>query len=251
MPLTFPAHQVPALVAKLVRPRWFDGTTLVVAAAAPDLNAAFAPYDSAFRSHGIEGLVFFSIPFSIVYSMILRRWCADGLFGALPDLGPLRVHNYRVLGDRPPAFWITALSAVLGAGSHIFIDSFTHTGRWGADFLGLNTFLFDSPRGEFTTARLLQYLGHTVGTLTGAALFMLIASSGHMQRWYGHEVVAQARARPRHPQAGRIVAAAVLLGQLPALAWMTLVTAQAGIFMMGLCFTVSLLVGGFLARYRD
>ncbi len=252
MPVTFPAHQAPVLMAKLVRPTWFDGTALVVAAAAPDLNAAFSPHDSAFRSHGVEGLILFSIPFAVIYSIVLRRWCAEGLFGALPDLGPLRIRSYQVLPQRRPPLATTIASAVLGAGLHIFIDSFTHRNRWGSDLLGLNNFLFEAIGREFTTARVFQYLGHTVGSLIGAALFMVIASSGHLERWYGAEALAAARARPFDRPAPLRLLAAVALGQVPALLWITFVASEAAIFMVGLCFTLSLLAGGFLnTRFRN
>lgn len=248
MPLTFPAHQVPGLGAKLARPAWFDGTVLVVASAAPDLNAAFSPYDTSFRSHGMSGLILFSVPFSVIYVTILRRWCADGLFGSLPDMGPLRIRSYRVLGKRSPHPLITLISASLGAGSHLIIDAFTHSGRWGADALEWNDHLFSFGGRDFTTARVWQYIGHSLGSFVGILLFAFIASRGPLERWYGAEVVAEARTRPVRPKALERTVSTICLGQIPGLVWMVLVTNKAGIFVAGLCLAVSLLVAGRLNR---
>ncbi|MDP4013047.1 MAG: DUF4184 family protein [Candidatus Nanopelagicales bacterium] len=37
MPLTFGSHQAVVLPLKMLKPRWFDGTALVIGSMAPDL----------------------------------------------------------------------------------------------------------------------------------------------------------------------------------------------------------------------
>jgi hypothetical protein len=88
----------------------------------------------------------------------------------------------------------TITSAGLGAGSHVLIDGFTHSGRWGAAWLDLDRVVAELPvRGEITVARVLQYLGHTGGSLLGIAFLIRIGSGRLVEQWYSREAVAEAR----------------------------------------------------------
>lgn len=193
MPLTFPAHQAPVLPLKLRWPHAFDGTALVVAAAAPDLAYPMGSWLGR-QSHTAIGVSIWAVPVTVVICWLLRWRAAEGLFAQLPDCGPLRLASYGALARRRPAFHLTVLSASIGATSHVVIDAFTHRGRWGASLLGLNTVIADLPvRGEFTIARALQYTGHTVGSVVGLAMFARIGRARLMERWYGADVVQECR----------------------------------------------------------
>ena len=197
--MTFPAHQGLIVPVKLRWPAAVDGTALCIGAAAPDLAYPLGAWMNA-QSHTLVGLVIWALPVTLVMTAMVRWRAADGVFANLPDLGPLRLRSYRVLGRREPATVVTLLSAVVGSGSHILIDAFTHAGRWGADALGLNGVVATVPiRGEMTGARVLQYLGHTGGTALFVATLLVIASTGRLERWYGAESVAEARQRPGTP----------------------------------------------------
>ena len=213
MPLTFPAHQGPVLSLKILKPEWFSATALVVGSASPDLlHGLWIP--DTFSSHSVVGLVVFAIPFTVVYSIVFRRWAADGLFGALPDCGPLRLRSYRVLSQRRPSFLTTVVSATIGAASHVFIDSFTHAGRWGSRLTGLDQPL-GTPVGIRSGSKLLQWFGHSAGSMIGVLLFVWIAAR-FLPDWYGSDEVEAARDRPVAPNAQRrairIVGASLVLG---------------------------------------
>ena len=244
MPLTFPAHQAAILPLKLWRPRWFDGTALVVGAGSPDLFNAFAPIDT-FDSHSMSGVAL-AIPFTVIYAILLRRFAADGLFGSLPDLHPLRLRNYRVLQHGRPRLMITVWSALLGVWSHVIVDSFTHVDRWGANLLGLN----DMVTGTFSQARILQYLGHTLGSAVGVLLFVAVVSKRHLGEWYGVDQVVRARNTPIRAHAGTrtLITSAISLGI--GLLW-GLFQGKATVFTMGFCFVIGLLVAGFLNADRS
>ena len=190
MPLTFPAHQAVVLPVKLRWPNRCDATALCIGSVAPDLGYSVI----GGTSHNVIGVVTFAIPFTVVACLLLR-WRAWAAFRFLPDGGPFRVHSYRVIQDRRPPWVHTILGALFGAGSHALIDTFTHTGRWGASLLGLNSVLFTIPwRGDITTARLLQYLGHSVGSAIAVALFLHIGRQHLLEQWYGEPAVGAARA---------------------------------------------------------
>ncbi len=196
MPVTFPAHQGLIVPLKLRWPTAIDGTALCIGAAAPDLAYPLGSWLNA-QSHALLGLIVWALPVTLGLTTLVRWRAADGIFANMADLGPLRLRSYRVLGRRRPRFLATLSSAVVGAGSHIVFDAFTHTGRWGSDLLGLDGVVGTVPlRGEMTEARVLQYVGHIGGTLSFVVALLLIASSGKLERWYGAEEVAAARRRP-------------------------------------------------------
>ena len=238
MPLTFPAHQAVVLPVKLRWPNRCDATALCIESVAPDLGYSVI----GGTSHNLIGVVTFAIPFTVV-ACILLRWRASAAFSFLPDGGPFRVHSYRVIRDRRPPLVHTILSAL--------IDTFTHTGRWGASLLGLNSVLFTLPwRGDITTARLLQYLGHTVGSGAAIVLFLHIGRQHLLEQWYGKPAVGAARAhRPsfrNHLEFWSIVGA---VGIVVALA------AAAGggpiVFNVTLGATVGVMVAGCSTRARS
>lgn len=247
MPLTFPAHQSLVLPLKLWRPRWFDGVALVVGSGSPDLFNALVAIDT-FDSHQLDG-VLVAVVFTVAYSVLLRRFAVDGLFGALPDLGPLKARSYRVLALGRPRFLVTLFSAFVGVASHVFIDSFTHAGRFGSNLLGLNDELFEVPViGVITTARLFQYFGHTFGSVIGIVLFIQVVSRRHLGEWYGHDQIMTARNAPVRSHAPQRLVAMALLGLLAGAAWGIGIDGKVPIFHMGLTFVLAILVAGVANR---
>lgn len=179
--------------AKLKWPRAIDGTALCIGAAAPDVAYALGPWLNS-RSHNAVGLLAWALPFTLIATSLVRWRAASGIFAALPDLGPLRLRSYRVLGRHRPSSVVTVLSALLGSASHVFIDGFTHAGRFGSNWLGMNETLFTAPvRGDMSLARVLQYVGHVGGSALFVAALIVVASSGRLEAWYGREAVAEAR----------------------------------------------------------
>ena len=209
MPLTFPAHQGLILPAKLRWPERVDATALCIGAAAPDLAYAMGTWLNR-QSHTVMGVVIWAVPFAVVAAIITRRWAASGIFACIGDLGPLRLRSYRVLSTRRPALWHTVVSATVGAASHVLIDGFTHTGRWGANWLGLNGVAFTAPlRGAMSGARVLQYLGHGLGTLL-FILVLVVVSSSRLKIWYGEGAVSEARSVRASPRQQMMFALIVL-----------------------------------------
>lgn len=178
---------------KLKWPSAIDGTALCISAASPDIAYALGPWLNA-QSHTALGVLVWALPFSLIVTSLVRWRAASGIFAALPDFGRLQLRSYRVLGTRRPPAVVTLFSVVLGAGSHVIVDGFTHPGRFGSNWLGLNDVVFTAPiRGEMTSARVLQYVGHIGGTLAFVGALIALASSGRLTSWYGEQAVADAR----------------------------------------------------------
>gem|GEM_PF-5768383 len=111
--------------------------TSVTKGQTPRYGAGGFAFVDTFDSHHWDGIAL-AVPFTIIYSMLLRRYAVDGLFGSMPDFGPLRARSYRVLANGRPRLLVTAFSAFIGVASHIAIDSFTHPYRIGSNLLGLH-----------------------------------------------------------------------------------------------------------------
>ena len=240
MPVTFPAHQAGVLPLKVWKPKWFDGLALVVGAGSPDLFLTLN-HNPRFDAHGVTGVVV-AVAFTIVYATLFRRYSADGLFGSLPDFGPLRCSSYRVLRVGRPRLLVTTFSAFVGVLNHIFIDSFTHAGRLGSRTLGFDHVLVDEPV-TITVAKVLQYLGHTVGSLIGILLFVVVVSNRHLGEWYGQDTIERFRNAPTADHAGWITGAIVLAGVTTGLVW-GWPSSPFPIFHMGLGLALSLFIAG-------
>ncbi len=190
MPITVPAHQAFVLPIKLLWPRHVDATAMCIGATAPDLGYAVMGTES----HSWLGALVFALPFTLVAAALIRWRAATTVFGNLPDAGWFRLHSYRVLVSRRPGWLVTTVSAVIGVVSHVLVDAFTHSGRWGSNWLHLNEVAVTVPvRGDMTTARVLQYLGHSVGSIVAIALFLHIGRRRLLEEWYGEAEVAAAR----------------------------------------------------------
>ncbi len=189
IPLTIPAHQAPVLPLKLWRPQWFDATALCIGSALPDLLYPFA----GDRGHSFPALVVL-VPLTVLTAAVLRWRAAPTVFAQFPDLYQLRLRSYSVISRRRPRLAISVVSALIGVLSHIVIDAFTHSSRWGSRWAGFDAVWMQLPmRGDLSIARTLQYLGHTVGSVVGLLLFLYIGRNRLLEQWYGSEAVLAAR----------------------------------------------------------
>ncbi len=124
MPFTFLAHQAPVLPLVLLRPRWFDGVALCVGSVSPDLAYIVSGTPLRFASHTGPALLWFCLPATLVLGALTRR-VAPALLAQLPL--PVRRRLGPGLGAAP-AWIVTVTSALIGAGSHVLLDGFTHPG---------------------------------------------------------------------------------------------------------------------------
>jgi hypothetical protein len=248
VPLTFFAHQAPMIPLKRAWPHAFDGTALCVGAAAPDLAYPLGTWLSG-QSHTAIGVAVWAVPATIVACTLIRLRLAASVFAQLPDAGSLRLHSWCVLGARWPAWWTTVTSALIGATSHVLIDGFTHRHRFGANLLHLNDVLFSLAGREFTSARVLQYLGHTLGSLVGLLLLVEIGRRRRLEQWYGVAAVAAARAFSLPAGARAAFWAVVAVGPPAGVAWAS-TTDDSVIFTVIVTTLVAIAVAGLVIPPR-
>jgi Domain of unknown function (DUF4184) len=132
----------------------------------------------------------------------------------------LRLHSFRALRHRRPRRVVTVLSAVIGSGSHVVIDGFTHTGRFGSRWLGWDRALGTVPGvGVMSIARVFQYVGHTFGSALGVGLLAVIGRRRLIDDWYGRDTVRVARSFALAVRARMIFWLVVAAGPLIGAAW--------------------------------
>ena len=181
MPLTYFAHQLIVLPLKVTRPRWFDGTALCIGSMAPDFAYALVGTPLGFASHTPWAHLFWSLPVTLLCTRLVRNYLAEPLGAQLPD--PIGC-EVRALACSSHHWAITALSALLGSVSHVFVDSFTHRHGWGYDHF---SWLHQVVAPGWQVADVLQYVGHTVGSLLAAWWFWALCKKHRISAWNGSQ----------------------------------------------------------------
>jgi hypothetical protein len=221
MPLTWFAHQGPVIGLKMARPAWFDATAMCVGSMMPDLMYSFSGI-AHFESHEVPGAFGWGLPLTMVTTMLVRFWVAPVAATQLPDLGDLRLHSYGVLARRRPRFGLSVVSAIVGIGSHIMIDSFTHAGRLGTRLLGYNDVRLHAFGHVAPSAAVLQALGHVVGSVIAIWLLLVIGRGRLLEQWYGSDAVEHARSVRHSSTSAAAFWTVTSAGPLVGLAWAVL-----------------------------
>ena len=217
MPFTYLAHQAPALAIKRHWPASVDGTALALGTMAPDWAYALTESRLAFEGHSLSGLLGFCTPVSVVAALVLRR-CAAVAFAYAPSPQQLPLRQLRVLGSRRPPLVTTALSAAFGASTHVVWDLFTHDERWGPQHIGwLRATALSVAGHSISWAKILQYAGHTLGSLAAALLLAQLLRSGSLLHWYGADSGAVTGPAPSRGRIRFVVLTA--LGTLAGAGW--------------------------------
>ena len=130
MPFT-PAH--PAIILPLIRWRYFSATGLIVGSLSPDFEYFFKMSVDSIHSHSRLGLLYFDLPVTIVLAILFHQLVKVNLIGNLPAFLQKRFQDtlhFNFLKYLKNNWWIFLYSAIIGAGSHLFWDSFTHNNRF-------------------------------------------------------------------------------------------------------------------------
>jgi hypothetical protein len=181
MPFT-PAH--PAIVLPLLKSRYFSATGLVVGSISPDFEYFFKASVSGVHGHTLPGLFYFDLPVSIFLAFTFHLVIKESLISNLPAFLQSRMQSLRELNFKnylSTHFLIFLISALIGAFSHIFWDSFTHNGRYFVNaFPILRTAYIPFDGARYPLWYVLQHLSTAVG-LTIILVYVL-----RMKKLQGH-----------------------------------------------------------------
>lgn len=128
MPFTF-SH--PAIILPLVKlpKNWISLTGLVIGSMTPDFEYFLRMQVKSSYSHTIDGLFWFDLPLGILLAFVFHNLVRNRLFDQLPLFFKSRFSGFKDF-DWNSHFkknWpVILISALVGAASHLFWDSFTH-----------------------------------------------------------------------------------------------------------------------------
>jgi hypothetical protein len=132
MPFTA-AH--PAIVLPLIKSRYFSATGLIIGSLSPDFEYFFKMSVNSIHSHTKAGLFYFDLPVTFLLALLFHQIIKRNFFNNLPVFFQKRFQetlSFNFINYLSHHWWIFVISALVGAGSHIFWDSFTHNNRFFA-----------------------------------------------------------------------------------------------------------------------
>jgi hypothetical protein len=258
MPFTFLPHQAPVVPLKIVAPRWFDGTALVIGSMVPDLVYFSDGSRYYVDAHAVVPQLWYCLPLTLVATIVCKRVVAGPLGAHLPDAGTFHLRDFARLSAWriPRSFrgWATmVVSALIGSFSHIALDSVTHsygfvTNR--VDFLQQSLFTIPYHGGHVIAVFDLLQVGLSIlGALITIWCLKLIGTRRLVRTWYPHAVVGQPTVASRRCVIGGTVAGAVL-GLVVGVATMHIGPIHVGFFRVVDLTFVGLAAGCALAASR-
>ncbi|TXT58583.1 MAG: conserved membrane protein of unknown function [Promethearchaeota archaeon] len=143
MPSSIISHQAPGLWLKILSPQKIDGTAICISTFVVDLNVIldyFFPYlyPFSFRyiSHSLLGLIIWTIPLTLVFSMMVSRYVAPlvsriaknnfFLFKPLRYFGFDKFDKLKLKTFNKNFFIVTSYSALIGGITHLLLDLPSH-----------------------------------------------------------------------------------------------------------------------------
>lgn len=130
MPFTA-AH--PAIILPLINRKVFSATGLIVGSISPDFEYFFKARVSGIYGHNIAGIFYFDLPVCFLIAFLFHELIKESFVSNLPASLQRRLSAVRSLDFKSyfkSKYHIFILSSLLGAGSHVLWDSFTHNGTY-------------------------------------------------------------------------------------------------------------------------
>jgi hypothetical protein len=128
MPFTF-SH--PSLVLPFIKApkKWLSATGLLIGSTLPDFEYFLRLEFRADIGHSLIGIPLFCLPVGLILCYLFHHLIRDAFIENLPWFWQARLHEYKSLNWHKHVKtypWAVIGSICLGAGSHIFLDAFTH-----------------------------------------------------------------------------------------------------------------------------
>jgi hypothetical protein len=219
MPFTILAHQAPVLPLKRWRPA-LDGVALVVGSAVPDLARATLRSTPRFLfgrplwwdGHTVSMQFSWSLPVGLVLTWLVRRLLAPQLAPYLPDLGGFHLRDLRHVARTRHRWPVIAGSVLIGSFSHIVLDAFTHTDRYGGSLLsGMDVSMGWVLGHHLTVFRLVQLAATVALSAVTVRELWRMGQERLLCRWSGVPADGADTAAP-FPTVVRSAAALLLVG---------------------------------------
>ena len=133
MPSPIISHQAPTFYLKIKFPKWIDGTAICIGALVPDMIFSI---ELRHVSHSLIGQLFWTVPLTIIFSMIFCRYFASILSniankeGFIPKiLRYFAIDEWRIVKSKKcdkKFFLVSFYSAFIGGLTHLLLDFPSH-----------------------------------------------------------------------------------------------------------------------------
>ncbi len=190
MPFTFSHPAIVIPLAKLSK-NWLSLSGLIAGSIAPDFEYFFRMRMYSGVSHKPEGLILFDLPTGLVLTFLFHNIIRNSLYDNSPVFVRRRVEVFKDFNWNRyfMSHWFAVIISVLiGATSHLFWDSFTHSHtffveryeilRWELTVVGIHT----------TVHRIIQHVSTVLGGAAIAYFFWKLPSHpvqpGQVSRGY-------------------------------------------------------------------
>ncbi len=167
MPFTF-SHPAIVLPLTYLPKRWFSLTGLVIGSMTPDFEYFLRMKVESEYSHTLAGLTWFDLPLGLLLCFIFQNIVRNSLFQNLPTFLKSRFvtftrYNWNRHFERN--WLVVIISILIGAASHLFWDSFTHSNGYFVQAIPALTNTVDLLGRQIPVLKILQHSSTLIGGL--------------------------------------------------------------------------------------
>ncbi len=164
MPFTF-SHPAIVLPFNYLSKKWISLTALVIGSMVPDFEYFLRLKVASYYSHTWTGLFWFDPPLALFLLVIYNNIVKNKLIDHLPAFLNSRLSKFKISSS----FYfknavIVVVCILIGAASHIFWDSFTHSGGYFVTHILFLTRQINISHYHIQTYKILQHLSTLAGT---------------------------------------------------------------------------------------
>jgi hypothetical protein len=164
MPFTF-SHPAIVLPLNYLPKRWLSLTALIIGSLTPDFEYFIRMKIESKYSHTLPGLFWFDLPLALLLMAIYNFVIKDRLIDNLPAFLNKRLSNFKNNSHPHTRYHLVVviISILIGAGSHLLWDSFTHpTGYFVAHLSILRQPVY-LMQHQFAWYNIIQHISSFVG----------------------------------------------------------------------------------------
>ncbi|MDE3212466.1 MAG: DUF4184 family protein [Bacteroidota bacterium] len=165
MPFTF-SHPAIVLPATYLDKRKYSLSALVIGSMTPDFEYFIRLRDYSQFSHTLTGMFWFDMPLGLILLFLYHNLVRDPLIEHMPfSLNVRFSESQKLKWNRHfrENTWVVLISLFVGIASHIFLDSFTHEGKYFADRIPLLADNMNILGYEISGAMVFQYVSSVIG----------------------------------------------------------------------------------------
>jgi hypothetical protein len=182
MPFTF-SHPAIVLPLTYLPKRWFSLTGLVIGSMTPDFEYFLRMKVKSEYSHTLTGLVWFDLPLGLLLCFIFQNIVRNSLFDNLPSFLKSRFLTFKRFNWNrhfKENWLIVIISILIGAASHLFWDSFTHSNGYFVQIIPALTNTVDLLGRQVPILKILQHSSTLFGGLLIAYVIYKLPTNTHI-----------------------------------------------------------------------